>query len=225
MRADTTSSRSLMRRTRPGAAFVAGLALVVVTGCGGSTRSGDDAKAPAGPRITTTPSESPTGPTDEDLAKVIVGAPKDLTWGVAQAPSTWRQLVNEPGEIQWAVGEKCLLTLQQPAGLGQTEPTQDQVVSDGVAFLERGSKVDLTQGEIERRQFPVRSNLDKVSLTTAVSVTDFTGPQGVQGQVYAHRDGEFALILLTVCRGDTYAAVDKSDLRPFIEDLVVQATY
>ena len=214
-----------MRRTRPGAAFVVGLALVAVTSCGGSTSPGEAAKASGPPTSTTTPSESPTGLADEDLAKVIVGEPKDLTWGVEQVPSTWRQLVNEPGEIQWAVGEKCVLTLQQPAGLGQTEPTQDQVVSDGVAFIERGSKVDLTQSEVVRRQFPVRSNLDNVSMTTAVSVADFTGPQGVQGQVYAHRDGEFALILLTVCGGDTYAAVDDSDLRPFIEDLVVQATY
>ena len=156
---------------------------------------------------------------------MIAGAPKDLTWGVGPVPSTWRQLVDKQGERQWAVGEKCLLTLQQPAGLGPKEPTQDQVLNDGVAYLERSSKVDLTQGGVARRQFPVRSNLKGVSVTTAVSVTDFTGPRGVRGQVYAHRAGEFALILLTVCGGDTFAAVDESDLSPFIGQLVVQTTY
>lgn len=225
MRTDTTSSRRLTRRTRPGAAFAAGLALVAVTGCGSSDNS-DSSRAPTeAPNSAATPSASPADSSNDELARVVTGAPKDLTWGLGRVPSAWRQLVKKQGELQWGVGEKCVLTLQQPGGLGKKEPTQDQVVRDAVAFLERGTKVDLTQGDVARRQFPVRSNLDEVAMTTAVSVADFTGPRGVQGQVYAHRAGEFALVLLTVCGGDTYTAVDKSDLRPFIEDLVVQATY
>lgn len=226
MRTNTTNSPRLTRRTRSGTAWAAGLALVALTGCGSSASSGAPSEAPTETQASaTTPSESPTGPTDEGLAQVVAGAPKDLTWAVGKVPSTWRQLVRKQGELQWAVDEKCVLTLQQPAGLGQKEPTQDQVLKDGVAYLERGLKVDLTQGEVARRQFPVRSNLDEVAMTTAVSVTDFTGPRGVQGQVYAHRAGEFAVVLLTVCAGDTYPAVHASDLRPFIEDLAVRATY
>ena len=118
-----------------------------------------------------------------------------------------------------------MVTLQQPGGLGPKEPSQEQVVKDGIAYLERGLKVDLTEGRIARRQFDVRSNLEQTAMSTAVSYAGFTGPKGVQGQVYAHRDGTFALVLLTACSGDTYAAVQKSDLEPFIASLVVRATY
>lgn len=243
----TASSPRLPRRTRA-AVLAVGLALAAVTGCGSteseeaepSGRAPEETPSSAGtpssastpsqvPSATSTPSQtpgsSPTGPEDEELGKVVAGAPEDLTWGVGTVPGSWRQLVEREGESQWRVTEKCVLTLQQPGGLGEPGPTQDQVVKDGIAFLESGTKVDLTPGPITRRQFPVRSNLDNVSMTTAVSVAGFTGPRGVQGQVYAHRAGEYALVLITVCSENTFAAADKSDLRPFIDDLVVQARY
>lgn len=210
-------------RSRTTAALAAGLVLLAVTGCGTSPGSSARPSEPAAP--TTSPSTSPTEPSTEELAKVITGDVTDLVWASAPVPTTWKKLPTGEGEQQWRVGEKCVVTLQQPAGLSTTDPTQDQVVEDGISYLEDALQVGVTQSEITREQFPVLSNLEGTSMTAAVSVIDFTGPQGTQGQVYAHRAGQFGLILLTACADSTYAAVHTSDLQPFIDGLAIQTTY
>lgn len=217
-------------------------AVLGLGGCGSSTEEPSSDPSAAASEIPSPEADSPAAPSpspteessegdlsDEQLDQlggVVADTPQDLTWGVGEVPGSWSKTVEEQGEIQWQVSEQCLLTLQQPAGLGNDGPTQDEVIADGITFLEQGTGAELTQGKVTERRFPVLSNLEDATMSSAVSIAGFTGPNGVEGEIYAHRGGDFALIAITLCGDDTFAEVDAAELRPFLTDeLAIKAKY
>lgn len=220
-----------------GRAWVWAWAAVALAGCGSTadepivqepvqaTSEAETSSQPSSsPGPTAAPSES--GPGDDPLANVITNTPKDLIWAVGEVPESWTTVVQEQGEVQWQVSEQCLLTLNQPAGLDPDEPSEDQIITDMVTRLAEDSGVQVEQGPVSSRQFPVQSNLKDTSMAEALSTAGFSAPDGVQGEVYAHRGGEFALIMITVCGGGSFEEVNGSQLQPFItEQLTIGAEY
>ncbi|MGJ9412621.1 hypothetical protein ACHAAC_07905 [Aeromicrobium sp. CF4.19] len=172
------------------------------------------------------PSPSATDSLDEEgLAGVISDDPEDVTWGVGEVPGSWRQLETGDGEAQWQVTERCLLTLFQPAGLGSDpSPTQDEVLDDYATRLGESVSGGLQVAERGTEMFPVRSNVEG-TMSSKVARAELRGGDGVAGEIIAHRSGDFALVTMTLCADGSFDEVDASDFQPFIDDLVIEATY
>ncbi|ROR90759.1 hypothetical protein [Nocardioides aurantiacus] len=217
---------------RPTALGLTAAFLLAVTGCGGGEAGAEGADASASSSPSSSPSTEPSssassgsGPSDEDLGAVVAAEPEDLVWDVGTVPADWRKMSTETGTAQWQVAPGCLLTLQQPGGLRETTPTQEQIVRGTVDRIAQQSKVGVEPGTVRRAQFPVTSNVEGTSQSAAVSVLDFRAPKGVQGRVLAHRAGEFALILIAVCGREAFPQADKAEFAPFVRQLTIKATY
>lgn len=190
--------------------------MLVLTAC-----SGDEPEEPE-PSASASASEE----LDPDaLGGVVADDPKDVTWRLPEIPRGWRQLETEPGEGQWQVSDRCALSVFQPAGLGSDpSPTQDEVLEEYVDRLSRTLPSPLVIGERDSLMVPVVTNVDG-TLATRLSRADLSGDGGVGGQIIAHRSGDFALVLMTVCGEGTFDEVDASDFQPFIDDLALSVTY
>jgi hypothetical protein len=208
------------------------MALMLTIGaCGGS--DGDQGSAPAGtssPTPTADPTpESPAAPDGVDpdeLGGIVAGAPKDVTWRVPAVPSSWKKLQTDPGELQWQIGDTaCALTLSQPAGLGTgTAPTQEQVLDEFATRTGKATGSTLRVGSRGTTMLPLITGSTGSAASTKVSRATLSGG-GVQGVIYAHRRGDFALVMTAICGKDAYAGVETSDIQPFVRQLAVQAEY
>ena len=208
--------------------------LLVLSACGSDTSkdSGADASdSPSSPESaspTTSPTEQPSAEPsmgDDELGAIISGDPTDVSWQVGQVPSSWQSLQTDDGVGQWKVGEGCILSMYQPAGLGDAEePTQKQVLEKYVADAESAAGTTLTISDRGSRMFPVDTGTD-ATMSTKLSRAHLTGDGGVEGEIYAYRSGDFALALSTLCANDVFAEGDASEFKPFIDQVVVSATY
>ena len=203
---------------------------VTLTACGGSD---DVTKAEPAEAATTTPSAAPatTAEPDEidpdELGGIVAGNPTDLTWKVPEVPATWKPITSGAGEQTWQVGDStCAISLMQPAGLGtEPEPTQDQILDE---YADRAAKAlgyQPTVGDRDTAMFPLVTASEDVTATSKVSRASLTGRDGVEGEIYAYRRGDFALVLNTLCGKGAFAAVNTSDFQPFIQALAISAKY
>ncbi len=212
------------------------MALMVSIGaCGGGSGGSDTDRAStpartssATPTADATPA-SPTTPSevDDDLAGIVAGAPKDVTWRVPAVPSSWKKLSTDPGELQWQVRDApCAVTLAQPAGLGtDTAPTQEQVLDDFANRTGKAAGATLRLGSRGTTMLPLLSGSSGVTATTKVSRATLSGGDGVQGIIYAYRSGDFALVMTAICGKGAYPGIETSDVRPFVRQLAVKAEY
>jgi hypothetical protein len=186
-----------------------------LVGCGG-----DDDKPKSDPK------PSPSSKASDDVAGIITDNPTDLKWRLPDVPTSWKRLQTSDGEGQWQVGRTCVITLSQPAGLGKTkEPTQEQVLDE---YAKRTGKALGTTLDITGRDtsmFPLVTDAKDISASTKVSHAKLTGAKGVEGEIYAHRSGDFALVLTTFCGQGAFAGTNASDFQPFISKLAITATY
>lgn len=191
--------------------------LLVLSAC--SSDDGDET-----PDADPTPSES----LDVDgLAGVVADAPTDVRWLPGDAPDTWRELQGGPGEAQWQVGERCALSLNQFDDLDQDPSfSQEDLLEDYVGRLGDTLPDTVSAGPVEDVSFPVESNVDG-SMTSRVSRADLVaeGDSGLGGEIYTYRSGGFGLIALATCGGDTFQDVRDSEIRPFLDELRIGATY
>jgi hypothetical protein len=217
-----------MRRT-----ILAGLAAaltVMLTACGGSD---DASKAEPADDVTTSPSAAPTTtaePEDVDpdeLGGIVAGNPTDLTWRVPEVPASWKPITSGTGEQTWQVGDStCAISLMQPAGLGtEPEPTQDQVLDKYADRTAKALGYQPTVGDRDTSMFPLVTASKDVTATSKVSRASLTGRDGVEGEIYAYRRGDFALVLNTLCGKGAFDAVNASDFQPFIQALAISAEY
>lgn len=194
--------------------------MLVLTGCSGDEP--DDAESSASPSA---PQPDPDELDTDALGGVVADDPKDLTWRLPQVPAAWRQLETQPGEAQWQVSDRCALSAFQPAGLGSdASPTQDEVLEEYVDRLSRTLPSPVEIGSREEVMLPVDSNVDG-TMSTRVSRADLSGEGGLGGEILAHRSGDFALVLLTVCGDGSFDEVDAAEFQPFLADLAISATY
>jgi hypothetical protein len=210
-------------------ALLTGTALVMLLAL---SSCGDDDEAPAATsKATSAPAPSASTAPDpavdpDDVAGIVGGTPKDVRWGVPKVPAAWKSLPVGAGERQWQVGPQCVITLSQPAGLGtSTEPTQEQVLD---AYAQRVGKAlgqPLQVTERTSSMFALRTGSDAMTATTKVSHGRLSGGNGVGGEVYAYRRGDFALTLTTVCGDNAFEDTNASELRPFISALAVEEDY
>lgn len=217
-----------MRRT-----ILAGLAAALtltLTACGGDD---DASEAEPAEAVTTTPSAAPatTAEPDEidpdELGSIVAGNPTDLTWQVPPVPSTWKSIESGAGEQSWQIGTStCAVSLAQPAGLGtKPEPTQDQVLDQYADRAARALGYRPTLGERGSAMIPVISSSKDVTATTKVARASLKGRDDVEGEIYAYRRGDFAVVLTTLCGKGAFATVDASDFQPFIKALAISAKY
>jgi hypothetical protein len=169
------------------------------------------------------------GLSEEELqAKIVTGAPpKDLTWAVQPAPSDWRELKTEAGTRQWQVGDtRCIVTLNQPAGLGtDPKPTSEDVAKDyiGLSIKQAGATAEL--GPAVAQLFTNHVNADAVQVQSQFVGVPFTGSPGdVEGLAYGYRAGDFALRAIALCGGGEYAD-HGTELEEFLKSLAAQTTY
>lgn len=199
---------------------IAATLLFALAACGG------DDDAPKDDPTSATSSTPSDGVDPEDLAGIISDTPTDVKWRVPDVPSSWKQLKTESGSAQWQVGDACVISLFQPAGLGKKdEPTQEQVLDE---YAKRsGQAVGATVKVTNRTtsMFPLETSAKDVAATTKVSQAALSGGNGIEGEIYAYRSGDFALVLNTFCARDTFAETDAADFQPFISKLAITATY
>lgn len=206
-----------MRRVVQGG-IVATLLLVLVA-CGGSddTPKGDP---------TSSPSSAASTDVDDDLAGIVTDNPTDLKWRLPEVPTSWKRLQTGAGEGQWQVGRTCVVSLFQPAGIGKAkEPTQDQVLDE---YAKRTGKALGTSLDVSGRDtsmFPLVVDAKDLSAKTKVSHAKLTGAKRVEGEIWAHRSGDFAVVATTFCGQDAFAETNASDFEPFISKLAIAATY
>lgn len=206
--------------------------MVSIGACGGGSGGSDDDRASTPDRTSSapTPSPSPTM-TDEvdadDLAGIVSGTPKDVTWRVPAVPSSWKKLPTDPGELQWQIGDTpCAVTLSQPAGLGtDPTPTQEQVLDEYATRTGKAAGSTLRLGSQGTTMLPLVSGSKGLTATTKVSRATLSGGDGVQGIIYAYRSGDFALVMTAICGQASYPGVETSDIRPFVRQLAVKAEY
>lgn len=213
-----------MRRMVLGS-LTAGL-LVATSACGGGGSSADEAKTPAS---TSTPTDDATdidGVDTKNLGKIIAGDPTDVVWSLPDVPPSWEPQQTDPGEKQWRVGDTCVVTLFQPAGLGtDVKPSQEDVLQEFAGRTRTSVGGTLEVAAREPASFPLFTGTDGVRATTRLARASLTGPGGIEGEIYAYRSGDFALVANTMCGKGAFADVDTSDFQPFIKGLGVSATY
>lgn len=199
-------------------AVLGGFAVTLVlslAACGGDgDTSGDD------------PTSSPSDTSSDDVAGIVTDTPTDVQWRVPEIPSSWQQLKTDAGEAQWQVDAACVVSLFQPAGLGEAEePTQDQVLDDYVGRTGQAIGVTLDVSERDTSMIPLVTGSQDIAAETKVSHARLSGDGGVGGEIYAYRSGDFALVLTTFCGQGAFAEIDASDFRPFIDELAIAAEY
>jgi len=208
-------NRSTAKRLTP-LALTASL-LLSLAACGDDSPK-DDTTATTG-----TPSDDID---PDDVAGIITDTPKDVQWQVPDIPSSWKKIVDKPGESQWQVGT-CLFTLNQPAGLGNdTSPTQDEVLEEFARRIGQSANSKVTVGEHQTSMFPLVTNKENITATTKVTHASITGKTGAAGEIYAYRSGDFALVAITICgQQDTFNDANESEFAPVIDKLAVKAEY
>ena len=72
---------------------------------------------------------------------------------------------------------------------------------------------------------PLITGSTGMTASTKVSRATLSGGDGVQGIIYAHRSGDFALVMTAVCGKGSYADIETSDIQPFVRQLAVKAEY
>lgn len=221
---------------------VVGLLAVGLTGCGGAARTvvqpttaGDPAPAPT--TSTTSASQAPAAsPTagrtmsqTEIEAAIAAGAPpRDLTWMPVTAPAGWTRLKSETGTIQWQTRDGCLVTLDQPGGIG-TDPTlTSEDLLEGYAERNSaafdGNPAPVYSGRTTRKVPNIVQGLDGTSLVTFREATVDYGR--IRSRQLAYRNGDFGLIFSGFCRSAAlFAKAETTDFDPFFTKLQVHTRY
>lgn len=206
-------------------AGLAAVTLLSVTACGSQEAGKAEPKSSTATKSPSTAAGSNSD--DAKLGGIIADNPKDVTWLYpTDVTSSWKRLQTEQGSAQWQVNQHCVLTLQQPSGLGSDrEPTQEQVLEKYAKNLESGIGTQLKLTDRDKQSFPVKTNTDS-QMSTRLSRAHMTGSTpGIEGEIYAYRSGDFALVLMTVCGKDHFAKTNATKFAPFIKKLAVSAKY
>lgn len=208
--------------------------LLPLTACSGEdspSRAADDATTTeAAAETSAAPGEEATEPEETDaqedddgLGGFVTGQAKDLQWRFAEPPASWTRLESETGTVQWRVGERCSVLLEQPAGLGTGRtPTREDVLERTVGRLESAVGTEL-QRETGERRLPGETNRD-ARLMVTFATAHVTGGE-VEGDVFAYRAGDFALTLTAACGAGEYDDVHASDLEPWFDRLGIYQEY
>lgn len=165
---------------------------------------------------------------DTDLeAKVVAGVPPaDLSWSVPDVPAGWKQASTENGTRQWQLGDsRCVVTLDQPSGLGTgPTPDSDQVATD---YAKRAAGVGGGTPALEpagSRMVDNDVNDGGLTVQSKVSTVHFTSTGDIEGQGYGYRDGDFALAAVAICGGGEFAD-HATELESFLTGLGLVTTY
>lgn len=209
-----------MRQTPVAAA--AFLLALVLAGCS----VGGGQPSPSG-----TPDSSPSATASglsatEIEARIVTGAPpEDLIWGwVEGIPSDWTEVEAGQGELQWQVGDsQCAVLLSQPAGIEPDISPEDVAHHHATATLE-GAGVEPVLEPATFQMFPAEVNAD-VQIEIGFTEIHFSDPEGrIEGDSYAYRAGEFALVALAACGEGDYAE-HSAEILGAIHGLAATITY
>ncbi|WP_446665926.1 hypothetical protein [Flexivirga sp. B27] len=210
------------------------------SGSSGPSTSGTEApdSSAAGRTAGTSTSGSASAPTsgsastlsaDEVQAKIVAGAPpKDLTWLHPKTPSSWQKLKTDgAGTLQWRVEDTCVVTLDQPAGLGtKRTPTSEQVLEHTAE--QTASALSASAPKYHDRKTRMVPNVivgfnGSAKVQMAQSLVDYGK---ARSRIVAYRKGDFALTAQSIC-GDakTFSSASKSEIDPFIDKLQARTRY
>lgn len=184
-------------------AAAAFLLALVLAGCS----AGGGPPSPSAPPDSAA-SETAGGLSATDIeARIITGAPpEDLTWGrIGNLPADWTQLEADQGEVQVQVGDsQCAVLLSQPAGIEPNISPEDVAHHHATAILD-GAGVEPVLDPATFQLFPAAVNAD-VQMEVGFTEIHFSDAEGrIEGDSYAYRAGEFALVALAACGEGDYA--------------------
>ena len=205
-----------------------------------SAATGHGATTASTPAATATTSR-PTGPTastsagassqDEILGEIAAGAPpKDLTWLYPDVPSSWKKMTNVgPGQAEWSIGGRCVVLLDQPAGIGTQKQPDSRAVLHRTANQTSQAfpgkpKPTYVAGSQKQRMLPnvVKGLHGTSTVKFETAVADYGK---ARAKFLAYRNGDFALTFTGVCGTKAGFAAKTKTFESFISGLEAHTTY
>lgn len=150
---------------------------------------------------------------------------------VPKAPSAWKRMPGtSAGQNEWNAGDRCVVFLDQPGGIGtQQQPDSKAVLRHTVdqtgLVLDGKPKATYVAGT-EKKRF-VANVVEGLNSKSSVSfegvIADYG--KGRRGRFLAYRNGDFALTFTGVCGTSAGFGKHDKEFQRFIGGLKAHTTY
>lgn len=203
------------------AALVTILGLVAVAACGSDDASDTESdQTPTRPTNSGRVTPDADDLDDEKLGRQLAGKPKDLLWDLGKPPSSWQEQDAGKGKRQWVPAKYCVITFDQPAGFDDArEMTEEEYIDKYIANMDSVLDLNLDVSDYGERKLPVRTNSDATGYVK-VSRARLSGAKDTAGEIYAHIEGNFGLVLVSMCANGYFDEVNRGEFEPYIKNQV-----